>query len=319
MNYARSQIPSISTLIAFEAAARLGGVRRAAFELNTSPAAISRYIGNLEATLHVTLFERRQRHVALTPHGHEYYGVVKTSLDNLRAASFGIRAGETMLTIGCTQEISVLLLLPVFSKLKRSMPDGVNLRIVTCDYDMLSFVVPTGVDIIFEYALSRTDDESVRIVDDEAVPVAAPAFRARFADALAGHPRHWSGVPRLDVADRDQPWITWSSWFAHHDCDTPPAPIERYENYVQLLDAAVNGDGMAIGWNGFVNSHLETGKLVPLRNAWMTSDVGLHAVLTTHGRMKPNARFFLTQLASLGKELAGDLECGRPEARVTPA
>ena len=319
MNRTRSEIPSIGTLVAFEATARLGGIRRAATELNTSPAAISRYVRNLEATLQVVLFERKHRHVALTRRGHEYYSVVKSSLDSLRAASFGIRAQEAMLTISCTPEISVLLLLPIFARLKRSLPDGVNLRIVPCDYDMLPFVVPTGVDIIFQYSLARTDDESVRIMDDQAVPVVAPAFRKRHEATLAGHPRHWSGVPRLDVAPRGQPWITWACWFADHDCGPPPAPVEKFENYVHLLDAAVNGDGMAIGWNGFVNSYFEAGTLVPLRNAWMTSDVGLYAVLTTHGRMKSNARNCLTQLASLGRERVSDLEPEGARTRLATA
>ena len=319
MNQARAEIPSISTLVAFEATARLGGVRRAASELNTSPAAISRYIRNLEATLQVRLFERKHRHIALTRCGQEYYSVVKSSLDNLRAASFGIRAQESMLTIGCTQEISVLLLLPVFSKLKRSLPDGVNLRIVTCDYDMLSFVVPTGVDIIFQYSLARTDDESMRIIDDQAVPVATPPFRKRYEESLAGHPRHWSEIPRLDVAPRGQPWITWADWFADHDCDPPPAPVEMFENYVHLLEAAANGDGMAIGWNGFVNGYFESGRLVPLRNAWMTADTGLYAVLTTHGRMNSNARNCLTQLASLGRERVSDLDLEGSQTRMAVA
>ena len=319
MSHARSDIPSISALVAFEATARLGGIRRAAAELGTSPAAVSRYVRNLEATLQVTLFERKHRHVALTRRGHEYYSVVKSSLDKLRAASFGIRAQEAMLTIGCTQEISVLLLLPVFSRLKRSLPAGVNLRIVTTDYDLLPLVIPTGIDIIFQYSLTRTDDESARIMEEEAVPVASPAFRKRYEAALSGHPRHWSCVPRLDLALRGQPWITWERWFADHDSDPPPAPIESYENYVQLLEAAVNGDGMAIGWNGFVSTYFESGKLVPLRNAWLTSDVGLYAVLTTHGRMKSNARMCLTQLASLARERASDLEPGGLRTRLATA
>ena len=212
-----------------------------------------------------------------------------------------------MLTIGCTQEISVLLLLPVFSRLKRSLPSGVNLRIVTCDYDMMSFLVPTGVDIVFEYTAARTDDESVRIMDDEFVPVASREFRSRYEEVLAGHPRRWSGVPRLDLAPRGQPWGTWERWFAEHDCDPPSTPVESFENYIQMLEAAVNGDGMAIGWNGFMHSYFETGRLVPLRNAWLKSNVGLYAVLTTHGRVKSHARSCLKQLEAVGKEVSGGL------------
>ena len=304
MKGARFQIPSISTLVAFEATARLGGVRRAAEELKTSQSAVSRYIRHLEASLEVTLFDRRNRSVVLTEHGEHYHGVVRSALESLHAAGRGLRTETTVLTIGCTQEISVLLLGPVFSRLKRTLPEGVSLRVLSCDYDIVPLVVPSGVDIVFEYSRTRTDAESSRILGEAIVPVAAPALRRRFERVLGGHPRHWTGVPRLEVASRGQGWATWSDWFAAHECAPPQAPVETFENYIHLLQAAVDGDGIAIGWNGFMSHHFESGRLVPLRDQWFASSVSLHAVLTPRGTTSPIARECLIELAALGKELS---------------
>ena len=304
MRGARFDIPSISTLVAFEATARLGGVRRAAEELNTSQSAVSRYIRHLEGSLKVTLFDRRNRSVVLTKRGEDYHGIVRSALESLHSAGRGLRAQRAVLTIGCTQEVSVLLLSPVFSRLKRALPESVNLRILSCDYDTLALVVPTGVDIVFEYSRARADSESARILEEEIAPVAAPAFRQRFERVLCGHPRHWTGVPRLEVAPRDQGWATWSDWFAAHECDPPQAPVETFENYIHLLEAAVDGDGVALGWNGFMSRHFETGSLVPLRDKWVASSVSLHAVLTSKGGRNPIARECLRELASLGQELS---------------
>ena len=304
MNGARFDIPSISTLVAFEATARLGGVRHAAEELNTSQSAVSRYIRKLETALQVTLFDRRNRRVVLTKRGEDYHIAVQSTLESLHAAGKMLRTQRAVLTIGCTQEVSVLLLGPVFSKVKRALPDGVSLRILNCDYDTLPLVVPTGVDIVFEYSQARTGTDSARILDEEFVAVASPALRTRFERVLGGHPRHWTGVPRLELAAHDQGWATWTCWFAAHESNPPQAPVETFENYIHLLEAAVNGDGIAIGWNGFTRSYFRTGRLVPLRDKWLASSASLYASLTPHGLMNPSARGCLRELAILGNELA---------------
>ena len=305
MSGAQFDIPSISTLIAFEATARLGGVNRAAGELNTSQSAISRYIRNLESSLKVRLFERRGRGLVLTEQGADYHAVVQSSLETLHAASDELRAHRSVLVIGCTQEVSVLLLGPVFARLKRSMPEGFNVRILNCDYDTLRVLIPTGIDIVFGYSVEEKDTDSARVLDEQIVPVASPAFLERFEQTLSSPPRHWSGVPRLDLVPRRQGWATWSDWFAAHGSDTPPAPVETFENYIQLLEAAANGDGMAIGWNGFVGSYFSSGRLVPLGDGWLMSKLGLNAILTPYGRENPVASdCLLKELASLLKEFA---------------
>ena len=304
MNGTKFEIPSISMLVAFDATARLGGVRHAAEELNTSQSAISRYICNLEMSLEVTLFDRRNRRMVLTKRGEDYHVAVRSALERLHVAGRGLRTQGALLTIGCAAEVSVLLLRPIFSRLKRALPEGVNLRVLSCEYDTLPLVVPTGVDIAFEYSAPRTDANSVPILDEEIVPVASPGFRRRFERVLGGHPRHWTGVPRLELAPRDQGWATWTNWFAAHDCEPPQAPVENFENYIHLLEAAVNGDGIAIGWNGFMRSYFNTERLVPLRDEWLASGIGLYATLTAHGRRNPDATGCLRELALLGAELA---------------
>ena len=294
-------IPSISTLVAFEATVRLGGVSRAAGALNTSKSAVSRQIRKLEAALGVTLLERRNRRVVPTESGEDYYVVVKSSLESLHAAGHGLHRSRDAITIGCTREVSELLLSSVFSTLQRSLPAGHGLRVLNWDSDALPLVVPNEVDIVFEYSMVRNDAHSVRVLHQEVVPVASPALRRRFERVLSRHPRHWSGVPRLEADTRNHPWPTWRSWFDAHDCRSPEAPVEAYESYVPLLDAAVNGNGMALGWNGFMGSHFSGGRLVPLKDEWLTSGVGLYAVLTPHGLGTPGAGDCLKELASLAR------------------
>ena len=129
MSSGRSELPATSTLLAFEAAARLGSITRAAEELATSHSAVSRHIRGLEKTFEVVLFERRGRGIALTTSGETHYWAVQTGLDALRDGARGLRDRRTGLTIGATLEISALLLHPVFPKLKRTLGEEVAGRI----------------------------------------------------------------------------------------------------------------------------------------------------------------------------------------------
>ena len=299
----RFEIPSTAALIAFEAAGRLKSVTLAADELNSSQPAISRHIRNLESVLGKKLLRRSGAGVALTKDGDTYHATVQTSLEALHAAGRGLGIHDSTLIIACTQEISVLLLLPVASRLKRSAGENVSLRILNCDYDLLSLVVPTGVDITFKWTVSRTVANSVRLLSEEIVPVASAAFVTQHERVLARHPRHWSGLPRLEVADRGQGWASWETWFTEHECEPPPGPVEHFENYICMLEAAANGGGLALGWNGFVNGYLRTGQLAAVRNAWTETNLGLCAVLTSSGLKNQGARKFQRALAEVSQDL----------------
>ena len=205
-------------------------------------------------------------------------------MEGLRAAAYGLRAVKPGLTVGCTLEISGLVLLPVFSRLKRALGDEVAIRVVVYDYDVLPLLVQAGLDIVFEGATTGLpDDGAVKVMDEEIVPVASPALLERFGDDLAGHPRHWSGVPRLDIGRRSPGWATWDTWFAAHDCASPDAPVETFENYIHLLRAAADGDGIAIGWNGFMSDYVELGRIVALRDA-VAGDEARHVRRPDAGR-----------------------------------
>ena len=85
------RIPSMSSLIAFETAARCGSFSGAARELRTSQSAISRHIANLEKQLRARLFERSPTGVSLTHDGRRFHRAVLVGLGALRAGAVGVR------------------------------------------------------------------------------------------------------------------------------------------------------------------------------------------------------------------------------------
>ncbi len=86
-NQGRYWIPSGSALIAFESAARHENFSRAASELCTSQAVISRHISSLENRLSVRLFERSRSGVSLTDAGHHFRNAVVTGLEAIHTGA----------------------------------------------------------------------------------------------------------------------------------------------------------------------------------------------------------------------------------------
>ncbi len=80
MKHLKRKLPPLTSLVAFEAASRLGGFTAAAEELNVSREAVSRQIRALESYLGVSLFERDANRAQLGPLGERLFGTVSPNL-----------------------------------------------------------------------------------------------------------------------------------------------------------------------------------------------------------------------------------------------
>jgi LysR family glycine cleavage system transcriptional activator len=88
------QLPSLTSLRAFEAAARLGGFSAASRELNVTHAAVAQQVRGLEAALGVTLLERSGRGLALTAEGRRLAAALSAGFEAIAAAVEEVRLGE---------------------------------------------------------------------------------------------------------------------------------------------------------------------------------------------------------------------------------
>ena len=129
----RDRLPSTSELIAFECAARLGNVTRAARELQTSPSAVSRHIAGLERRLSVRLFERSTKGVQLTEPGRRYQEAVVAALNSLKAG--GAEAAELSagpgVVIACSHDSSHLVIMPRYAALEKLLGSEARVRLLT--------------------------------------------------------------------------------------------------------------------------------------------------------------------------------------------
>lgn len=280
-------MPSTSALLAFESAARHGNFSRAAAELNTSQSAVSRHIAELEARLGATLFDRDKRGVTLNARGRYFQQAVVAGLERIEAAAITIAdwsQGDEV-TIACTHEISHLFLMPRYEALERALGENTQIRILTQEYGVLDSRLASRVDVTFTYGASeQPPPDAVQVFQEAVRPVCAPAFLREHGEILKQPPEQWGDLPFLQLTKRNEGWAIWEDWFTAAGAKIPAPRFLRFDNYVYLLEAAAGGRGLALGWQGLIERHMNSGTLVPVTKNYLKFDRALYAVPTARGR-----------------------------------
>lgn len=291
-------LPPLEFLRGFEAAARHLSFTRAAAELYLTQSAISRQIQALEAFVGVPLFERRHKALALTPAGEAYHRSVVQALDAVRDATRRLketRAGH-VLTVTTTVSFAALWLVQRLARFRKEHP-GVDVRIAAT-FEVLD-MEREGIDLaIRDCALTKAPPGAVFLVGEQLAPVCSPEYlrearRARHPLARPGDLRHHV-LLNLHDAPRRWPWLTWPVWAeAMGVQDFTPASTLTFDQYDQVVQAAVHGQGIALGRMSMVGQYVRARQLVPLFGTEQRLARGYHAVYARGADARPEARAFV--------------------------
>ncbi|MNR83183.1 Glycine cleavage system transcriptional activator [compost metagenome] len=254
-------LPPMNSLIVFEAAARHLSFTKAADELTVTQGAISRQIRQLEEYLGKELFIRSNRNISLTPTGLQYYQTIYSSLLNVAQATAEIKKwqGEHQITVATTNAMAALWLLPKVASFQQNN-EGVDLRILTTenilDLHKMDF------DLALFYC--RTPPERMNVTTlfpEEVFPVCSPSYLAQFNTHST--PEEIFGKTLLYLDDSQKDWITWAEWFeAVNYPVVKPKNRVNINNYPMLLQAAINGQGVALAWGSLIDDYLQAGTLI---------------------------------------------------------
>lgn len=261
MTSLRRLLPSASALFVFEAAARYLSFTRAAHELNVTQSAVSRMIHRLEAHLDTKLFLRNATGIELTEDGRQLYREVTGGFQRIEIALEDISAkhgDEGTVTLSLSSAFATHWFMPRLGQFQERFP-RIDLRF------QLVCGEPTGsvedVDFAVRYnAEEDVDHQRWPLMDEEVIPVCSPAYLAAHGDLdgcsdLGGHTlAHLSGSIR----------IPWSHYLAAFDY--PPLAGSRsltFSDYSLVVQAAVSGRGIALGWWHVVAYELLQKMLVP--------------------------------------------------------
>lgn len=141
---------SLSGLLDFEAASRLGSFRAAATELHKTPAALSQQIKLLEQSLGLALFVRHARRVAITPAGRALAASVTRALGELRDQVLALRETQDphKVRVSSTHSLTMKFLVPRLHRFSATHP-AVDVRVEASD--QLADLDGGGCDIALRY------------------------------------------------------------------------------------------------------------------------------------------------------------------------
>jgi DNA-binding transcriptional LysR family regulator len=179
----------IADLKVFEAVARLGGMNRAAEELNTVQSNITVRVKALEADIGRPLFERRPRGVALTAAGRRLlpYAVrAMRLLTDARCAARDDGLPRGLLTIGSLETTAALRLTPLLAGYAANYPD-VDLVLRTgTTRELIAATLEQNVDGAFVCGPVGQPDLKEEVVFREELSLLAAPVVASLAEALGG-------------------------------------------------------------------------------------------------------------------------------------
>lgn len=290
MENLRRALPPLDPLVAFDAAARHESFTRAAEELNLSQAAVSQQIRNLEQNLGTSLFTRAHRRVRLTGEGRAFQHSVSAALRQIAAAAAELRAApdRARLTVGVDQSVAALWLLPRLPRFHRRFPD-VALRLVASDEERDS--LSSDIDIaIIHGAGAWPGFASDRFFAEEIFPVCSPDYLA--GRRIAGA-EDLAAQALLELEDARWDWMNWRTWLSRAGAHLPRRPeILLVNSYPLLIEAAKNGQGVALGWARLVDDALAAGALVRPTAGAVGTAFGYHFVWREDRPLAPVAAAF---------------------------
>ena len=280
-------LPSLTSLAIFEAAARHLSFKRAAAELNVTTGAVSKQIKAIEDELGVPLFVRGANvGVSLTPAGEELYSVLSSSFSRASEVVRTIKRGDPSknVTIACTDAFATIWLIPRMPDFWSRFPD------VTVDHlisDNPRDYRRAEVELRVRYGLGAWSDETAELLfDDMLYPVCGPGFAAQHRDATA---EALPELPLLHVDWADPEWPDWDEVFRRAQLAHGPNKGRRFSKFAVAIQAAQADQGIAIGWHRLVRHWLREGKLVRLTDLEIPAPGGYYLTWNERRTLSPAA------------------------------
>jgi LysR family transcriptional regulator, glycine cleavage system transcriptional activator len=267
------RLPPLNSLRAFEASARHLSFTKAAEELFVTQAAVSHQIKHLEEFLGVKLFNRINRKLTLTEEGAEYWPEIRDIFERLMQATDSLQTigASGTLTVSVIPTFAVEWLIPRLDQFNERYPD-IDVRIkANNDNKQVDFYSQeVDIAIYFDKGQYRSGTFKQRLLDEYLIPLCAP--RLLTGDKPLKSPEDL----RFHTLLHEDSTIAWQRWLEKANVsglDLSRGPT--FSHSVMVLQAAIHGQGVAIGYSVVAQQEIQSGRLVtpfkitiPSRNAY---------------------------------------------------
>ncbi len=284
-----------TALRAFEAVARQGSFSAAADELGVSQSAVSQHVKSLEDWLGHDLMTRGARRSAPTPEGARLAQAITLGLGRISEVCDDIRStrrASSTIVISCLPGFAFIWLFPRLMNFDLAHPDlAISIATDTGFSDLSRARAQIGI----RYGDGSNPGFEVEpLMAEDLVPVCAPALLRdgpplRDVTDLALHTR---------LEDQFSPQISdppsWEYWASENDLTLPaPARSRSFGQTNLVVQAAIQGGGVALGRSPLVGDALADGRLVRPLPQIARSRLGYWLVYATAQRDNPAARLFI--------------------------
>ncbi|MEQ8707812.1 MAG: transcriptional regulator GcvA [Rhodospirillales bacterium] len=295
-------LPPLNTLRVFEAAARHLSFTRAAEELNVTQAAVSHQIKALEERLGITLFKRMNRALMLTDAGQAYYPSIREAIDAIRQATERLYELESTgtLTVTMLASFAAKWLVPRLGRFRARCPD---IDVLLSTSSKLIDFQRDDVDIGIRYGAGEWSNvRSEKLFSEDLFPVCSPALLdgaipLREPADLARH---------MLLQDAGMDWSTWLIAAGIGDLE-----LHFGTSFIDsslALQAAMAGQGVALGRMALVADDLAAGRLVRPFQISLPSNFAYYIVCSVHTGDSPKIRAFTDWLKDEARNYENDLQ-----------
>jgi len=255
---------SNKSLLAFHLSAKERSFTKAAQQLNIGQPAISHAVRQLESLLDTTLFKRLHNGVELTADGEvlarhldKGFGEIQTGLESV------LQKNQQQITLFISTALASHWLMPRIARFKQSYPD-IQLRCITQDTDNevqtgnFDLCIPLG-------QVSWENFERTKFHDEIITVVCSPEYlknsvaKNKTLDQIEDLSHH----ALIHLEERYTSRLDWRKLFDSFNLEYRHSNAdETFNDYSIVLQAAMEGQGIALGWKPMVNSLIASGRLV---------------------------------------------------------
>lgn len=282
------RLSSLDLIRGFVAVGRRMSITLASQDLCITQSAMSRQIHALESQLGVPLLLRGHRCISFTADGERLFRSANGAVQQLQDVMGDLHAQKLARPVMLSASIGVtgLWLLPRLSRFQ-SLHPGVDLRVSA--NNRVADLRQDGIDLAIRYATpSAVPEGAVRLFGETLVPVAHPSLGVK----SIGSAKALVAVSLLEFDDPQHPWLQWADWLAAMGLShAKPRGVLRFNQYDQVIQAALAGQGVALGRLALVRPLVDEGRLVQLAPLPRTSEL-THAywLLRAHEQPREEVR-----------------------------
>ncbi|OBP77890.1 LysR substrate-binding domain-containing protein [Mesorhizobium loti] len=299
MVYRFYDLPSLTALVGFEAAARHLSFNLAASELNVTAGEIGRQIKAIEDELGVPLFVRPGTSVILTSAGKELYSVLASSFSQASDVVGAIKRGDRFrnVTIASTDAFASMWLMPRMPRFWAQHGD------ITVDHvisDSSRDYLRAEVELRIRYGFGLWPDETAELLFGDVIyPVCGPGFAQEHSDATA---KCLPKLPLLHVEGIQSDWAGWDEVLRRAGIPYGPLRGHRFSKFFVALQAAQADQGVAVGWHRLVRTSVEEGKLVRITDLKLDAPGGYYLTWNENRVLSPGAERLRELLRKISAE-----------------